>query len=212
MSRIGSNKIRAHKEQPVTVYLGRQAFERGVTRALAVRREAAAGSAVVVVGIRDYAATSKQRGATATRRLLSLVGRVLRAKLDPKAVAYLGNGKFALLLEDVAGTTLEAKLLMKAWLTVYAVNGLPVPWGEERFIEAYAGAALAGPHRYGHMLLNLAESASRTAEGMFGWKVLVLPARTQEPSELDERVVTTAQLHAVVTEPRRRMAVGLNPG
>ena len=154
------------RDVQITVFLNRQRFEYGIEEMLKAER----GRQAVLYLVLRHADGS---AADVSHRSLNLVGNTLRAGMRSGAVAYLGEARFAVLLQD----TDEWQAAAYARVAVEIVNGMRVPAGEGALpIKACVGGVLAGHNRDGAYLLKLAETATELAWEKPGSKLHLLHA------------------------------------
>jgi len=145
-----SSGVARHIDAPVTVFPNRRRFEAGVERIL---RKGCGQCAVVHVTV----LTSFPCIGALSRRLLNLVGNVLRAGMRSGAAAYLGNGEFAVLLQDT--DVREAAAYARA--VGDTLCDFRMAWeGETLYAKSRIGVVIAGECRDGTSLLESAMVAS----------------------------------------------------
>lgn len=156
----------AGRDAQITVFLNRQRFEYGIEAML----NASHGQQAVL-----HLALRHEDGSTAdvSPWVLNLAANTLRAGMRSGAVAYLGEARFAVLLQDTDAWQAAAY----ARVAVDIINGMPMPPAERgRPIKACIGGILAGHNRDGEYLLRLAEAATDHAWEKPGCKLHLLHA------------------------------------
>lgn len=154
------------RDAQITVFLNRQRFELGIEAMLKADR---GRQAVLYLAVRHEDGSA----ATLSHRILNRVGNTLRAGMRSGAVAYLGEARFAVLLQE----TDEWQAAAYARVAVDIVNGVRIPTGEPaQTIKACVGGVLAGHNRDGAYLLKLAEVATDLAWEKPGSKLHLLHA------------------------------------
>jgi len=165
-SSAAAGSMHAGKDAHITVFLNRQRFELGIEAMLKAGR---GQQAVLHLAVRHEDGSA----ATVSHRTLNLVGNTLRAGMRSGAVAYLGEARFAVLLQE----TDEWQAAAYARVAVDIVNGMPLPAGEgPQPIKACVGGVLAGQSRDGEQLLALAGAATDVAWSKPGSKLHLLHA------------------------------------
>lgn len=154
------------RDAQITVFLNRQRFEFGIEQML---KAGHGREAVLYLAVRHADGSA----AAVSHRTLSLVANTLRAGMRSGAVAYLGEARFAVLLQG----TDEWQAAAYARVAVDIVNGMRLPSGERTLpIKACVGGVLAGHDRDGARLLALAEAAADMAWDKPGSKLHLLHA------------------------------------
>ncbi len=138
---------------PAAVFSGRPSFEDGVTRLIGSGAFSASECAVLQVGLDGDVLANPAAG----RKLLSLAANILRARVKSGALAYLGDGRFAVLLQGVSGR--DAVAYCREVLSV--LDGIRLHWqGEVLTVGSWIGGVMAETHRDGLTLLEEAEHAA----------------------------------------------------
>ena len=154
------------RDAQVTVFLNRQRFEYGIEAMLKADH---GQQAVLHLALRHEDGSQ----AAVSPWILNLAGNTLRAGMRSGALAYLGEARFAVLLQDTDAWQAAAY----ARVAVDIINGMPMPPSERtRPIKACIGGILAGHNRDGEYLLSLAEAATAQAWGKPGCKLHLLHA------------------------------------
>jgi GGDEF domain-containing protein len=148
-------------EAEVTIFTGRAAFEAGVTRLLESATAEAGESAVLYVGLLGPALSDPD----AARKTLRIAAEILRARVKAGALAYLGEGRFAVLLRRVSGR--DAVHYCREVLAVF--DEIRLQWqGQILTVDSWIGGAMAEAHHDGLTLLEAAEHAAATASAKPG--------------------------------------------
>src|SRR5215469_6677531 len=156
-------------DAPITVFVNRMGFERGVSRMLS---QGAGEGAVLHLTLRGRDAHTGCVG----RKLLNLVGNTLRVAMQSGAAVYLGNAEFAVFLREASAR--EAAAYTRAVIGI--IDGLRATWEHEVLsVHAAVGGVMAGDAQDGAALLAQAIAAGEVARGKLGCKMHVLYA--QEP-------------------------------
>jgi hypothetical protein len=149
---------------PAEIFHGRSSFESGVTRLIGSGTFPAAECAVLQVGLSGQ----PQADPAAGRKLLSLVANILRARVKSGALAYLGDSRFAVLLQGVSGR--DAVAYCREVLSV--LDGIRLQWqGEVLTVESWIGGVMVETHHDGLTLLEEAEHAAHAAQHKLGRKL-----------------------------------------
>lgn len=152
------------RQDTVAIFNGRASFEAGVSRLIAATPHTAGECAVLHVALSGAALED----AGANRKTLGLIANILRARVKSGALAYLGEGRFAVLLQGVSGR--DAVAFCRDALSV--LDGIRLHWqGEVLTVETWIGGTMAEIHRDGMTLLEEAEHASYAAHAKFGRKL-----------------------------------------
>lgn len=156
-----TTRIATPSAEEVTIFMGRAGFESGVTRLLDSDGAATGGSAVLYVGLAGPALSDPD----AARKTLRLVAEILRTRVKAGALAYLGEGRFAVLLRRVSGR--DAVHYCRQVLSVF--DEIRLQWqGEVLTVESWIGGAMVEAHHDGLTLLEAAEHAAGTARTKLG--------------------------------------------
>ena len=156
----------AGKDAQITVFPSRQRFEYGIEAMLKADR---GQQAVLLLALRHEDGSQ----AAVSHWILNLAGNTLRAGMRSGALAYLGEARFAVLLQDTDAWQAAAY----ARVAVDIINGMPMPpAGRGCPIQACIGGILAGHNRDGEYLLRLAEAATDHAWEKPGCKLHLLHA------------------------------------
>jgi GGDEF domain-containing protein len=143
-------------EAEVTIFMGRAGFESGVTRLLDSAAAAAGECAVLYVGLAGPALSDPE----AARKTLRIVAEILRARVKAGALAYLGEGRFSVLLRGVSGR--DAVHYCREVLSVF--DEIRLQWqGEVLRVDSWIGGAMVEAHHDGLTLLEAAEHAAAAA-------------------------------------------------
>lgn len=154
------------KDAQITVFPNRQRFEYGIEAMLKADH---GQQAVLHLALRHEDGSQ----AAVSHWILNLAGNTLRAGMRSGALAYLGEARFAVLLQDTDAWQAAAY----ARVAVDIINGMPMPSAERaRPIKACIGGILAGHNRDGEYLLRLAEAATAHAWEKPGCKLHLLHA------------------------------------
>ncbi len=165
-SSAGTGVADPGRDAQITVFLNRQRFEYGIEAMLQAGRSR---QAVLHLAVRHEDGSA----ATVSRRTLNFVANTLRAGMRVGAVAYLGEARFAVLLQD----TDEWQAAAYARVAVDVVNGMRLAAGERALpLKACVGGVLTGYERDGQRLLVLAEAATELAWAKPGSKLHLLHA------------------------------------
>jgi len=175
------------QDAPITVFVNRAGFERGISRML---MRGAGECAVLHLTLRSKDVHTGCVG----RKLLNLVGNTLRAAMRRGGAAvYLGNAEFALFLRGASAYEAAAY----ARTVIQLIDGFRATWEhEESSIHAAVGGVMAGDDVDGAALLEQAVAAGEFARGKLGCKMHVLYAQEQLPAMLQPTPVTGAALLA----------------
>lgn len=156
-------------DAPITVFVNRAGFERGISRMLS---QGAGEGAVLHLTLRGRDAHTGCVG----RKLLNLVGNTLRVAMQSGAAVYLGNAEFAVFLREASAREAAAY----ARTVIGIIDDLQVTWEHEVLsVHAAIGGVMAGHAQDGEALLSQAIAAGEVARGKLGCKMHVLYA--QEP-------------------------------
>ncbi len=151
-----TTRIATPSADDVTIFMGRAGFESGVTRLLDSDATATGGCAVLYVGLAGPALSDPD----AARKALRLAAEILRTRVKSGALAYLGEGRFAVLLRHVSGR--DAVHYCRQVLSVF--EDIRLQWqGEVLTVESWIGGAMVEAHHDGLTLLEAAEHAAGTA-------------------------------------------------
>ncbi len=154
------------RDAQITVFLNRQRFEYGIEAMLNADH---GQQAVLLLALRHEDGSK----AAVSQWILNLVGNTLRAGMRAGAVAYLGEARFAVLLQDTDAWQAAAY----GRVAIDIVNSMRTPQSEQaRSIKACIGGILAGHNRDGEYLLRLAEGATDHAWEKPGCKLHLLHA------------------------------------
>lgn len=160
-------------DAPVTVFVNRTGFERGIGRML--RKDACAGEgAVLHVRLQEQDAHAGRVG----RKLLNLVGNALRAAMRSGAAVYLGNAEFAVFLQGAGA--MEAATYART--VIGLIDELWVTWEREALrVHAAVGGVVAAGAEDGWALLEQAIATSEAARSKLGCKMHILYAHEPLP-------------------------------
>ena len=177
---------------PVTVFLDQPRFEAGITRILEPITADIQDCAILHVAVEAGVGTSHLLGHTeAGAKMLKLIGRALRSGIRSGALAYLGDAKFAVLLQgaDVKDTLAYSRAVLSA------IEETSVPWGDNDLsVSAYIGGVMAGGLDDGVALLSMARAAGRIARDKGGVRVHMYREEYEEQPHSLEQYSTGACL------------------
>lgn len=164
-SRLGTGG----KDAPITVFVNRAGFERGVSGMLS---KGMGEGAVLHLSLHG----EDGHTGSVSRRMLTLVGNSLRAAMRRGAAVYLGNAEFALFLHGTDAREAAAY----ARTVIQIIASLRVTW-EHELLSAHAcvGGVVAGDVQDGAALLEQAMAAGELAQGKQGCKLHMLHAHEQ---------------------------------
>jgi hypothetical protein len=151
----------------VAIFHGRTSFEDGATSLIGAGVFPYAECAVLQVSLRGEALADPGAG----RKLLSLAANILRARVTNGALAYLGEGRFAVLLQGVSGR--DAVAYCRDAMAV--LDAIRLQWrGQVLTVESGIGGVMAEAHRDGLTLLEAAAHAAEVAGHKHGCKLHML--------------------------------------
>lgn len=187
----------AARKEPVTVYLGREAFERGVTRHLG-RKDARAGTdAILHLRLSSYACLRALAGPAAARKLLHSAASILLRTSSTLAAVYLGEGAFAVLMSDVQAAEAE----LHAHFLAYSISDMVLQQGTTTLCsDAFVGLTIADGHKDGKALLAAAGEAGLVAEEKSGGRSSVECAGGTASSEAQEHFITAHRITGISFE------------
>ena len=174
-------------ETEVAIFMGRAGFESGVTRLL---DSAAAGEcAVLYVGLAGPALADPD----AARKTLRLAAEILRTRVKAGALAYLGEGRFAVLLRRVSGR--DAVHYCREVLSVF--DDIRLQWqGEVLTVESWIGGAMVEAHHDGLTLLEAAEHAAGAALHKHGRQLHMVHDQEESTISVEEESALPTHLRA----------------
>jgi GGDEF domain-containing protein len=176
----------------VTIFMGRAAFESGVTRLLDSAAATAGGCAVLYVGLAGPALSDPD----AARKALRLTAEILRARVKAGALAYLGDGRFAVLLRRVSGR--DAVHYCREVLAVF--DEIRLQWqGEILTVESWIGGAMVEAHHDGLTLLEAAEHAAAVARAKPGRHLHMLHDQDEATISVEEESAMPTNIRAMAT-------------
>ena len=161
-------------EAPITVFVNRVGFERGISSMLS--KDAYTGEgAVLHLTLRSQDAHTGCVG----RKLLNLVGNTLRMSMRDGAAVYLGNAEFAVFLRGAGA--MEAATYARTVIEI--IDDLRGTWEHEvLWAHAAVGGVVAGDAQDGAVLLEQAIAAGEAARGKLGCKMHILYAEEPVPA------------------------------
>lgn len=159
----------------VTIFPNRSRFESGVSRILGSTCVNPLDCAVLYVALEGGGSATCLQTAAERRKLLNFVGNTLRSKVHTGALAYLGKGRFAVLLQDVDVS--DAVVYARSILTAISDIRLQGDDGSVT-VDACIGGIMIEGWQDGAALLDLAQSASCFAGDSAGYRVHMV--HTQE--------------------------------
>jgi GGDEF domain-containing protein len=169
---------------PVHVFLDRSRFEAGVSRMLRSTSVNAEDCAIFYIITRS--SDTDLDDADASHNMLNLIGNILRSRVHAGALAYLGNGKFAVMLEDVSAR--DAVAYARSVFSV--LSDIRMQWGGRVLtIDAHIGGAMTEGRQDGESLLELAQLASDVARTQLGYKVHMVHDREEGMLHLQHRLM-----------------------
>jgi hypothetical protein len=175
--------------EEVTIFMGRAGFESGATRLLDSTATATGGSAVLYVGLAGPALSDPD----AARKTLRLAAEILRARVKAGALAYLGEGRFAVLLRRVSGR--DAVHYCREVLAVF--DEIRLHWqGEVLTVDSWIGGAMVEAHHDGLTLLEAAEHAAGTASTKSGRPLHMVHDQEQAAISVEEESILPTHLRA----------------
>ena len=146
----------SHAQGRVNIFQGRSGFESGITHLIESASIAAGECAVLAVALSGPALLDPE----ANRKTLGLAANILRARVEAGALAYLGDGRFAVMLQGVSGR--DAVAYCRKVLKV--LDEIRLHWqGEVLTVESWIGGVMVEAHHDGMTLLEAAEHASEMA-------------------------------------------------
>ena len=149
------------QEAPITVFVNRAGFERGISRMLS---KDAGECAVLHLTLRGEGGQTGNVG----RKLLNLTGNTLRAAMHSGAAVYLGNAEFAVFLRGPDAREAAAY----ARTVIEIIDSLRVTWEHEVIaVHASVGGVMAGDSEDGRALLEQAIAAGEIAQAKPGCKL-----------------------------------------
>jgi len=174
----------------VTIFMGRAGFESGVTRLL---DSATSGEcAVLYVGLAGPALSDPD----AARKTLALAAEMLRTRVKAGALAYLGDGRFAVLLRRVSGR--DAVQYCRDVISVF--DDIRLQWqGEILTVDSWIGGAMVEAHHDGLTLLEAAEHAAGIARTKLGRPLHMV-------HDQEERAILVQEEEGTLTTNIRAMA------
>ncbi|HEY3645181.1 MAG TPA: hypothetical protein VGM16_07560 [Gammaproteobacteria bacterium] len=157
-------RVLPREKAPAAIFNGRAGFEAGATRLMDSVAYAASECAVLHLSVAGPALQDP----AASRKTLGLVANILRARVKAGALGYLGDGRFAVLLQGVSGR--DAVAFCRDALTV--LEGIRLHWqGDVLTVDAWIGGSMAEVHHDGMTLLEAAEHAADIARAKPGRKL-----------------------------------------
>lgn len=179
---------------PAAVFNGRAGFEAGATRLMESGSHAAAECAVLYLSLAGAALEDP----AANRKTLGLAANILRARVKAGALGYLGEGRFAVLLQGVSGR--DAVAFCRDVLSV--LEGIRLHWqGEVLTVQAWIGGTMAEIHHDGMTLLEAAEHASDAALAKHGHKLHMVHEQQDSAISLTEEDAMPASIHTQTRNP-----------
>ena len=167
------------RQDMLAIFNGRASFEDGVSQLIGAASHSASECAVLYVAL-DGAALED---AAANRKTLGLIANMLRARVKSGALAYLGGGRFGVLLQGVSGR--DAVAFCRDALSV--LDGIRLHWqGEVLTVQAWIGGTMAEIHHDGMTLLEEAEHASCVAHAKLGRKLHMVHERQESSISVQE--------------------------
>lgn len=174
----------ATADAPVQVFMDRSRFEAGISRILRSTRVNAEDCAIFYIIARS--SDAHLNDADASRNMLNLIGNILRSRVHAGALAYLGNGEFAVMLEDVSAR--DAVAYARSVFSV--LSDIRMQWqGRVLTIGAHIGGAMTEGRQDGESLLELAQLASNIARVQLGYKVHMVHDREEGMLHLQHRLM-----------------------
>lgn len=176
-------------EADVAIFMGRTSFESGATRLLDSAAAQAGGCAVLYVGLAGPALADPD----AARKTLRLAAEILRTRVKAGALAYLGDGRFAVLLRRVSGR--DAVHYCRQVLSVF--DDIRLQWqGEVLTVESWIGGAMVEAHHDGLTLLEAAEHAAGTARAKPGRQLHMIHDQDEATISVEEDCVLPTHIRA----------------
>jgi GGDEF domain-containing protein len=179
-------------ETEVTIFMGRAGFESGTTRLLDSAAATAGECAVLYVGLAGSALADPE----ASRKTLRLAAEILRARVKSGALAYLGEGRFAVLLRRVSGR--DAVHYCREVLGVF--DDIRLQWqGKILTVDSWIGGAMVEAHHDGLTLLEAAEHAAGVAMCKPGRQLHMVHDQEESSISVEEESVMPAHIRALAT-------------
>jgi GGDEF domain-containing protein len=164
------------RHTPIQVFLDRGRFEAGISRILGASHAHTEDCAILYVSVQS--SDVELHDAYSSRKLLNLVGNILRARVHAGALAYLGHGEFAVMLQDVSAR--GAVAYSRSVLSV--LSDIRMQWQGKTFtVSAHVGAVMTEGRQEGDTLLDLAQKAGRMAKEQPGFKVHMVHDQEENP-------------------------------
>jgi hypothetical protein len=161
---------------PIQVFLDRGSFETGVSRILGATDANTEDCAILYVSVQS--SDVELHDMYSSRKLLNLVGNILRARVDAGALAHLGHGEFAVMLQDVSAR--DAVAYSRSVLSV--LSDIRMQWQGKTFtVSAHVGGVMTEGRQDGDTLLDLAQKAGRMAKEQLGFKVHMVHDQEESP-------------------------------
>ena len=190
----GSSSAAYLPRRSVTIYPTRARFEAGMSRMFAASPASCRNSAILHVVIEAGAVEADLRCTPAGAKMLNLIGNILRARVRNGALAYLGDGKFGVLLQGVGAR--DAVAYTKSVLKV--IYEIRLPWnGKLLTVSAYVGGVTVDAPEDGMTLLDTAEAAGQLARDKFGMRIHMVRDRKENIQVWQEDLPDNVGHHSV---------------
>lgn len=156
--------------------MDRSGFETGVSRMLETTNVNTEDCVILYVSVQSRDAGLNDPDAS--RKMLGLIGNILRARVRAGALAYLGHGEFAVMLQDVSAR--DAVAYSRNVFSVIA--DIRMQWRGVTFtVSGHIGGVMTEDRHDGEYLLCLAQKAAHMAKEQPGFKVHMVHDQEESP-------------------------------
>lgn len=195
------------RRRPVTVYLGRDAFEGGVTRHLKRRDTPIRMNAVLHIRLSSYDSIRTHIGVAAAHKLVCNAASTLLKTSNVILAVSLGDGAFAVLVSEIRPSEAE----LHANFLVHSISDLRPQLGDLTLCsDAFAGLAIADEDMDGKTLLAAAEEAGLAAQEKCGGRSSVHCVAEPAVSEATERLIPSCLIAGINMDDGGRVVASLN--